>query len=192
MQQATPIGRFQRVLKLLMRIQAEPRFNAEKLAAQFSVSRRTIFRDITLLRDVGIPVEFDEDIEAYRVDTACLQTELNDRETENLATLILAARMSPTYYREDVSEKVNAAIKKILHAVSEDVRNDVVSRTNKIEDDLCGHLENVPGQADRPRADSKLDATPEVIDRIQFLEVVSTDSDPAMTTIDPGLALASP
>lgn len=49
--------RVKRLLQMMFLLQeSEPR-SSEDLAKQFKVSRRTIFRDIQVLRDAGIPVE---------------------------------------------------------------------------------------------------------------------------------------
>ena len=52
-------------MEIIGLLQAGRGFNANALALECGVSRRTIFRDIDVLRQAGIPVEFDEQRQRY-------------------------------------------------------------------------------------------------------------------------------
>ena len=45
-----------RLLELMVRVQAKPRFTAAELAKKFGVSRRTILRDLQVLSGMGVPL----------------------------------------------------------------------------------------------------------------------------------------
>ena len=45
-----------RLLELMVRVQAKPRFTAAELAKEFGVSRRTILRDLQALSGMGVPL----------------------------------------------------------------------------------------------------------------------------------------
>ncbi len=50
------MSRTARLLELLIRLRARPRFTAQELADEFGVSRRTMLRDLSALSEMGIPL----------------------------------------------------------------------------------------------------------------------------------------
>jgi predicted DNA-binding transcriptional regulator YafY len=50
------LSRTVRLLDLMVRVQAKPRFTAAELAKEFGVSRRTILRDLQALSGMGVPL----------------------------------------------------------------------------------------------------------------------------------------
>ncbi len=70
-------------------LQGDRGFNAEALALECGVSRRTIFRDLDLLRQSSIPLEFDDQRRHYRIPGACLLPPTNFTPEEALAMLVL-------------------------------------------------------------------------------------------------------
>lgn len=50
------MSRAARLLELMVRVQARPRFTAAELAAEFGVSRRTMQRDLATLSEMGVPL----------------------------------------------------------------------------------------------------------------------------------------
>lgn len=50
------MSRAARLLELMVRVQAKPRFTAAELAEEFGVSRRTILRDLSALSGMGVPL----------------------------------------------------------------------------------------------------------------------------------------
>ncbi len=57
--------RLTRILRLVGLLQTEEPLDADRLAAECNVSRRTIFRDLNTLRDAGIGVSFDDTTGGY-------------------------------------------------------------------------------------------------------------------------------
>lgn len=57
--------RLERGLQILSILESQGSYNAHQLASKMGVTRRTIFRDIALLRQLGWPVHFDADSSAY-------------------------------------------------------------------------------------------------------------------------------
>jgi len=82
------LSRLQRVLRLIGLLQSKRFYSPEKLAAKLEVSRRTIFRDLDLLRKVGIPYYFDEVKGGYRISEQYLLPPLNLNMLEALALLL--------------------------------------------------------------------------------------------------------
>ncbi|MEN6450014.1 MAG: transcriptional regulator [Thermoguttaceae bacterium] len=83
------LAKIHRLLQLLGLLQAGRGYNADALAQACDVSRRTIFRDVELLRQSGVPVAFDEVQECYRIPGACLLPPTNFTPEEALALLVL-------------------------------------------------------------------------------------------------------
>ena len=64
-------------------------YNVKALAQACGVSRRTIFRDLDLLRQSGIPLAFDEGQQHYHIPGACLLPPTNFTPEEALAMIVL-------------------------------------------------------------------------------------------------------
>jgi predicted DNA-binding transcriptional regulator YafY len=139
--------RFQRVLRLLMYLQSGPRFNAGELAHEFQVSRRTIFRDITVLREMGIPVHFDETSDAYRLAREYRFGRTPQLSPDELATLALAAHLSLTQLVPEMAAGVREATAKLLCAFPESTRTDIVNLLNTTEAEFPASESDVPSSA---------------------------------------------
>ena len=83
------LARIHRLLQLIGLLQAGRGYNAEALAQACGVSRRTVFRDLDLLRHSGVPLAFDEKQQCYRIPGACLLPPTNFTPEEALALLVL-------------------------------------------------------------------------------------------------------
>ncbi len=59
------LARIHRLLQRIGLLQVGRGYNAESLALECGVSRRTIFRDLEVLRQSGIPLAFDERQQIY-------------------------------------------------------------------------------------------------------------------------------
>ncbi len=62
------VGRHARAIRILTCLQAGPAFNAKELSLKLNVSRRTIYRDLNLIRDAGIDIQFDSQDSGYRIE----------------------------------------------------------------------------------------------------------------------------
>jgi proteasome accessory factor B len=83
------LAKIHRLLELIGLLQAGRGYNADALAQACGVSRRTVFRDVDLLRQSGVPVAFDEVQQCYRIPGACLLPPTNFTPEEALALLVL-------------------------------------------------------------------------------------------------------
>jgi predicted DNA-binding transcriptional regulator YafY len=83
------LGRIQRLLELIGLLQAGRGYNTDALAQACGVSRRTVFRDLDLLRLSGVPLLYDEKQERYRIPGACLLPPTNFTPQEALSLLVL-------------------------------------------------------------------------------------------------------
>lgn len=77
------------MLQLIGLLQAGRGYNAEALAQACGVCRRTVFRDLDLLRQSGVPLAFDEKQQRYHIPGACLLPPTNFTPEEAISLLVL-------------------------------------------------------------------------------------------------------
>lgn len=58
-------SRLSRCLRIFSMLQSGRRYNVDRLATEFGVNRRTVFRDLAELRAAGIPICYDEQSRCY-------------------------------------------------------------------------------------------------------------------------------
>ena len=83
------LSRIHRLLKLIGLLQAGKGYNIERLATACRVSRRTIFRDLDLLRQSGVPLHFDQQSQQYRIPGTYYLPPTNFTPEEALALIVL-------------------------------------------------------------------------------------------------------
>jgi predicted DNA-binding transcriptional regulator YafY len=83
------LSRISRLVQLLGLLQAGKSHNAAALAQLCKVSRRTIFRDLEVLRQAGVPLLFDDDQCHYRIPATYYLPPTNFSAEEALAVMIL-------------------------------------------------------------------------------------------------------
>ena len=90
------IGRLHRVLKVIMALQTGRSSNADELARECSVSRRTIYRDLNLVEKAGIPFFYDTKTGGYRMHATGLLPAINLSPDEALSIVLLASELGRT------------------------------------------------------------------------------------------------
>ncbi|MBS0210670.1 MAG: WYL domain-containing protein [Planctomycetes bacterium] len=88
-----PKTRIVRLVELISLLQAGPGHTASSLARECGVSRRTIFRDLEILRQAGVPLEFNDDRQRYHVPGAVLLPPTNFTPQEALALLTICQEL---------------------------------------------------------------------------------------------------
>lgn len=83
------LSRVSRIVQLLGLLQAGKGHNAGELARHCEVSRRTIFRDLDVLRQAGVPVLHDETAGVYRIPGTYFLPPTNFTAEEALAVMVL-------------------------------------------------------------------------------------------------------
>lgn len=76
-------------MKLIGLLQAGKGYHADALAGACSVSRRTIFRDLDVLRQAGVPLAYDEEGQHYHIPGTYFLPPTNFTPEEALALLVL-------------------------------------------------------------------------------------------------------
>lgn len=74
--------RLRRVLRLFVRLQTSSRnATVETLCRELDVSRRTLFRDMKLLRDCGVQISYQPRTNTYRVGRIIFPRTLTDHDS---------------------------------------------------------------------------------------------------------------
>ena len=81
--------RIYRLLKLVTLLQTGKQFVSDDLAREVSASRRTLFRDLTLLRQVGIPIKFDVGQHTYQIEQSFFLPPVNLTLAEALGLMMV-------------------------------------------------------------------------------------------------------
>jgi proteasome accessory factor B len=77
------------LLKLITMLQTGKRFRSDDLASELRSSRRTIFRDLTLLKQVGIPVKYETSQRTYQIEQSFFLPPVNLTLPEALGLMTL-------------------------------------------------------------------------------------------------------
>lgn len=123
-------GRHTRILQILSHLQSGGGLNANELAGQLDVCRRTIFRDLSLLRDVGIDIYFDEEMDCYRLSSRNDLVVTPVLDTEELTTLVAAAHLSVLQNIPACDSLLRQSTTKLLAQSSFQVRHSVTRLTS--------------------------------------------------------------
>lgn len=99
--------RVSRMMQILTAVQSVQRFKADDLARLFRTSRRTIFRDIKILQNAGIPCQFDREDCCYRIDPqfSISTPQLSEEEALGLLLLVHKARENVHFPLKDSALK---------------------------------------------------------------------------------------
>jgi len=109
--------RIHRLLRLIMLLQGGPPKGVDELAETLGVSRRTLFRYLSLLESVEIPFYFEPGV-GYRMASNFSLTPLSLNVSETLG-LMLLAKASACYRGQPLTGAALSAISKLLATVPE-------------------------------------------------------------------------
>lgn len=87
------ISRLTRLLELIGLLQAGSGRNAHSLALECGVSRRTIFRDLDVLRLAGVPLLFDKEQDQYRIPGMAYLPSTDFTPEEALSLLVICSNL---------------------------------------------------------------------------------------------------
>jgi predicted DNA-binding transcriptional regulator YafY len=116
------LTRLERILRLLSYLQSGISFDAQELAADFGVHRRTIFRDLNVLRNAGISVHFSEDTEGYTVLPPRSSVRPPRLDDEELAILFASVQLSPLEAITGLGNSAHESMAKMLSSLPDTTR----------------------------------------------------------------------
>ena len=117
------VQRQARLIRLMSTLGSGAVRSAEQLAKELSVCRRTIFRDLRLLRAAGLPVVFEESLGGYFLESEAATARPNLR-GDDLVPLLMAARLSWLGWIPELAGPLDRAAGKLLHACPAEIRQD--------------------------------------------------------------------
>ena len=87
------ITRLYRLLQLITLLRSGRRYDADALAEELAVSRRTVFRDLHILTAAEIPYYYDSEADAYAIDRSFFLPAVNLTLDEALALFLANRKM---------------------------------------------------------------------------------------------------
>jgi predicted DNA-binding transcriptional regulator YafY len=111
-----------RLLKLESLLQGGHVWSPKRLAELFGVCTRTIYRDIQLLRDADIPIQFDPLHGGYRLIRIEDEPRLN---ADELVALLLAVRHAQLL-PDLIARTCDTAVRKVLLSTPSEARNEAL------------------------------------------------------------------
>lgn len=143
------LARLERVLKMVRMLQSGQRYTSGDLSNEFGVAKRTIFRDIKVLRDCGIPVDTGAKGDGYYLegDVFLREAELTAREIGLILLGIHTARQLPSPARDGLLE---GGLNKLLGSSSRSLDDRLAQFDQRVEIadvESLGSLPDVPWMA---------------------------------------------
>ena len=126
-------NQIERLLQLLRLLQAAGRgYDAESLAEACGVSRRTIFRDLDLLRNAGLPLWYDEEQRCYRMPGPKLLPPTSFTSGEALSLITLCHEIGGRHPLPFLSE-ARSAVMKLENVLPNRLREEVHACAGSIQ-----------------------------------------------------------
>lgn len=136
-----------RCLQLVSLLYSQAGYSAAELARQLGVSVRTIYRYFDVLRDIGIPVQFDQQKSGYVI-VAQFRLKVSQLSEDELTLLVWAAHTSPVARSGKLEKAVTQAISKLLSQVPPKLRTEATNLLRYCE--VAANLE-LPSADDQER-----------------------------------------
>jgi predicted DNA-binding transcriptional regulator YafY len=124
------VQRQARVLRLLSYLQSGVGLNADELAEQLDVCRRTVYRDLKLIREAGIDVYRDSQQNCYRISSDSDVVLSPSFTPDDLATLIAAIHLSVLAELPCLGDSLRKSIAKLLSRAPRPVGHSVSRLVN--------------------------------------------------------------
>ena len=124
--------RIHRLIRLLRLLQSGRDYDVDGLAATLAVSRRTVFRDLNVLKAAGVPLGFDKGTQRYSIGQDYFLPPINLTVGEALALMLVTRKALSRKVHPDYARAVEAAMK-IEGAIPPGVQKHCGSILDKVE-----------------------------------------------------------
>ncbi len=104
-------SRVRRILKLLTALHSGRAMSVDDLAEELEVTRRTVFRDLSVLERAGVPFQYDRSAKRYKIRQDFFIPPISFSLEESLAMMFLSQKMLSTDISPDFAAATRAAIK---------------------------------------------------------------------------------
>lgn len=135
------ISRLYRLIELLTLLRSGRRYNADELARELGVSRRTVFRDLNILSAAGIPYYYDPERRTYSLESSFFLPTLNLTLDESISILIALREIIGKLPLPLADKAIRAAIKiesslpSIIQRYCEPLLEKIGVRLSPVEED---------------------------------------------------------
>lgn len=119
------IGKIRRILDLLEHLQSGRVHNATQLAGLCGVSRRTLFRDLKVLQESGVPILYDAAKEGYWLPQSAFLPPTDFTLAESLALMILAQELAGETRAIPFQKPARDAVLKLMSNLPGELRQHV-------------------------------------------------------------------
>ena len=109
-------SRVRRILKLLTALHSGRALSVDDLAQELGVTRRTVFRDLSVMERSGVPFQFDRQQKRYRIRQDFFIPPISFSLAECLAMMFLGQKVVSEELSPDFSAAMLATIKLERHA----------------------------------------------------------------------------
>jgi predicted DNA-binding transcriptional regulator YafY len=173
------LSRIHRLLQIVTLLQGERGLSSADLMAELKVSRRTLFRDLSMLQEAGIPCYHDA-AGGYRIAKSFFLPPINLTVPETLGLMFLAKTTGPQRQRPLMGPALSAILK-LTSTVPEPIRSAC--------SEMMDRVTVAPTAAESTEADNRFHAPLQrSIDECRRCELQyqsPSEGQPLTTTIDP-------
>jgi proteasome accessory factor B len=139
------LSRIVRLVELIGLLQVGRGHNVSSLALTCGVSRRTVFRDLEVLRYAGVPLKFDDEQQRFRLQDSFLLPPTNFTPQEALSLLVVcqelgqvaglpfysSARQAATKLENSLPQRLRDYVRQASHAI--EIRLEPINRLDRHE-----------------------------------------------------------
>ena len=125
-------SRVQRILKLLTALHSGSALSVEDLSHELGVTRRTVFRDLSILEKAGVPFQYDRTEKRYRIRQDYFVPPISFSLQECLAMMFMSRKMLQSDLAPDYPAAARAAIK-LESALPHDLREHCQGIVDKMD-----------------------------------------------------------
>lgn len=166
-------NRLERTIHLLRVLQSGVPYNTAQLSQELGVHRRTVFRDISALRSLGLPIEYDPDTSRYWMSTE-MRLPFDGISANELIELLIAAGLTKLPEDSKTAQTARKVIVKLTSFLPKETRSELGRLLSSAGAEPGGDDTRLP----RPGA---VDAVLEAIRRRQVLRIeVATGGAPSI------------
>ncbi|MDX1564845.1 MAG: YafY family protein [Phycisphaeraceae bacterium] len=159
------VDRLQRLLYLVTILQGGTEMSAADLAEELGVSRRTLFRDLKILEEAGVPAYYKPGL-GYRISPCFFLPPVTLNASEAMG-LMLMAQTASGQENQPFTPPAIRAIRKLLAMMNEPVR--------EVCNDMIKHITVTPGESITSGQVEHFPALLKAIDEQREVEVVFAD-----------------
>lgn len=111
------------MLRILCQLQSGERLNVSELAGALNVCRRTVFRDLNMMRQAGLELRYDQRLDSYELVSQQGGVPTPELELDELTTLLAAVHLSVLRMAPHCQELLRQSITKLLAKSPHHVRH---------------------------------------------------------------------